>query len=134
MKQREKKRHVIQNKTNKETIVENTRVVIFCGTVRHRLAHMYSKSQKMMRIQAKKVFFNAQGISKFDQKYQLTDSRISITPSRVNIMETTTSYHNQVDGEKSSGQREKGHTTQKGTTVRSSNDFSRASQKKAEHL
>lgn len=57
MKQREKKRQVKQNKTNKETIVENTRVVIFCGTVRHSLAYMYSKSQKMMRIQAKRVFF-----------------------------------------------------------------------------
>ena len=49
-------------------------------------------------------------------------------------METTTSYHNQVDGEKSSGQREKGHTTQKGTTVRSSNDFSRASKESGTSL
>lgn len=52
----EREKKTSQTKQNKQTIVENTRVVIFCGTVRHSLAYMYSKSQKMMRIQAKNVF------------------------------------------------------------------------------
>lgn len=51
----EREKKTSQNKIKKQkTIVESTRAVTFCGTVRHSLAYMHLNPQKM-RIQAKKT-------------------------------------------------------------------------------